>query len=121
TMGLMAAIAVVVAVLAAVTLLPATLAIVGPQINSLRVRGRHQNTKDPHLKQGLWAKWASAVAGHPVIAGLAALVILIPLAIPVLSLNLGQKDVGALSQSTTARQAYDLISQNFGAGVNGPL
>ena len=41
TMGLMAAIAVVVAVLAAVTLLPAMLAIVGPQINSLRVRGRH--------------------------------------------------------------------------------
>src|SRR5206468_12055710 len=42
TMGLMAAIAVVVAVLAAVTLLPATLAITGPRINSLRVRGRHQ-------------------------------------------------------------------------------
>ena len=118
TMGLMAAIAVVVAVLAAVTLLPATLAIVGPHINSLRVRGRH---KDPHPKKGMWARWASMVAGHPVVAGLAALVILIPLAIPLLSLNLGQKDVGALSQSTTARQAYDQISQNFGAGVNGPL
>ncbi len=120
TMGLMAAIAVVVAVLAAVTLLPATLAIAGPHINSLRVRGRHK-TKDPHPKKSLWARWASAVAGHPVVAGLAALVILIPLAIPVLSLNLGQKDVGALSTSTTARQAYDQISQNFGAGVNGPL
>jgi RND superfamily putative drug exporter len=118
TMGLMAAIAVVVAVLAAVTLLPATLAIVGPHINSLRVRGRH---KDPHPKGSMWARWANAVAGHPVIAGLAALVILIPLAIPLLSLNLGQKDVGALSQATTARQAYDQISQNFGAGVNGPL
>jgi putative drug exporter of the RND superfamily len=118
TMGLMAAIAVVVAVLAAVTLLPATLAIVGPHIDSLRVRGRH---KDPHPTRSMWARWASAVAGHPVVAGLAALVILIPLAVPLLSLNLGQKDVGALSQSTTARQAYDQISQNFGAGVNGPL
>ena len=120
TMGLMAAIAVVVAVLAAVTLLPATLSIVGPHINSLRVRGRHK-TKDPHPKKSMWARWASMVAGHPVVAGLAALVILLPLAIPVLSLNLGQKDVGALSKSTTARQAYDQVSQNFGAGVNGPL
>jgi putative drug exporter of the RND superfamily len=38
-----------------------------------------------------------------------------------LSLTLGQKDVAALSTSTTARRAYDLISDNFGAGVNGPL
>src|SRR5262249_59985788 len=40
---------------------------------------------------------------------------------PLLSLTLGQKDVAALSTSTTARRAYDLISDNFGAGVNGPL
>jgi len=118
TMGLMAAIAVVVAVLAAVTLLPATLAIVGPRINSLRVRRSHTST---HPKRGLWARWASGVASHPVVAGVAALAILLPLAIPLLSLNLGQKDVAALSKSTTARQAYDLISKNFGAGVNGPL
>ncbi len=116
TMGLMAAIAVVVAVLAALTLLPAMLAITGSRINSLRVRGPH---RDP--KQGLWARWARNVASRPVIAGLAALVILIPLAIPLLSLNLGQKDVAALSTSTTARRAYDLISKNFGPGVNGPL
>ena len=55
------------------------------------------------------------------IATLAALAILIPLAIPLLSLTLGQKDVAALSTSTTARRAYDLISDNFGPGVNGPL
>jgi putative drug exporter of the RND superfamily len=118
TMGLMAAIAVVVAVLAAITLLPAMLSLVGPRINSLRVRGKHEPA-DP--KQGIWAKWAAKVASRPVIAGLAALVILIPLAVPMLSLNLGQKDVAALSTSTTARQAYDQISKNFGAGVNGPL
>jgi RND superfamily putative drug exporter len=118
TMGLMAAIAVVVAVLAAVTLLPATLSIVGPHINSLRVRGRHHGAQP---KKGAWAKWAARIARRPVIAGLAALVILIPLAIPLLSLNLGQKDVAALSTTTTARRAYDLVADNFGAGVNGPL
>jgi len=118
TMGLMAAIAVVVAVLAAVTLLPATLSIVGPRINSLRVRGRRRRA-DPN--QGVWSRWAERIAKRPVIAGLTALVILIPLATPLLSLNLGQKDVAALSTSTTARRAYDLVSNNFGAGVNGPL
>ncbi len=118
TMGFMAAIAVVVAVLAAVTLLPAMLAIVGPHINSLRVRGRHREAQP---KPGMWARWANCVARHPAVAGIAALAILIPLAIPLLSLNLGQKDVAALSSSTTARRAYDLIAQNFGSGVNGPL
>ena len=54
------------------------------------------------------------------IAAVAALAILIPLAIPVLSLTLGQKDVAALSTSTTARRAYDLITDNFGAGSERP-
>ena len=72
-------------------------------------------------RQALWARWAGGIARRPALAGLAALAILIPLAVPLLSLNLGQKDVGALSTSTTARQAYDLISDNFGPGVNGPL
>ena len=122
TMGLMAAIAVIVAVLAALTLLPAMLSITGPHINSLRVRGRQPERRDPaRPHKGLWARWAGGVARHPVIAMVGALAILIPLAVPLLSLSLGQKDVAALSTSTTERRAYDLISQNFGPGVNGPL
>ncbi len=117
-MGAMAAIAVVVAVLAALTLLPGVLTILGPRINSLRVRPPHSEAK---ARKGLWAKWANDIAKAPVIAGLVALVILIPLMVPLLSLNLGQKDVAALSTSTTARRAYDLLTNNFGAGVNGPL
>jgi RND superfamily putative drug exporter len=122
TMGLMAAIAVVVAVLAALTLLPAVLAIAGPHINSLRVRGAHRDLHpEQDTKEGLWSKWANQIAKHPLIAGLAALAILLPLMIPLLSLNLGQQDTAALSTSTTARKAYDLITASFGPGVNGPL
>jgi RND superfamily putative drug exporter len=122
TMGLMAGIAVLVAVLAALTLLPAMLAIVGPHINSLRVRPPHRDLRpETGTRQGLWAQWANEIAEHPLVAGLAALAILLPLMIPLLSLNLGQQDVAALSTSTTARRAYDLLSENFGAGVNGPL
>ncbi len=118
TMGLMAGIAVVVAVLAALTLLPAMLAVAGPHINSLRVRDLHP---EAHAQGGVWAKWANGVAKRPSLAGLAALAILLPLTIPLLSLTLGQQDVAALPTSTTARRAYDLLSDNFGPGVNGPL
>jgi RND superfamily putative drug exporter len=118
TMGLMAGIAVVVAVLAALTLMPALVATAGPHINSLRVRTPPTAAQS---KQGAWAKWAADIAKHPAIAGMAAIAILLPLTIPLLSLSLGQEDVAALSTSTTARRAYDLISANFGPGVNGPL
>ncbi|HEY1687558.1 MAG TPA: MMPL family transporter [Solirubrobacteraceae bacterium] len=118
TMGFMAAIAVVIAVLAALTLLPAVLAIVGPRINSLRVRAPYSEEK---ARSGLWAKWAHDISKRPLVAGLAALAVLIPLMIPLLSLTLGQQDTAALSTSTTARRAYDLIAKGFGPGVNGPL
>jgi RND superfamily putative drug exporter len=118
TLGLMAAIAVVIAVLAALTLLPAELGLLGPRIESLRV---HRPATDEQIRNGLWARWARDIAHRPIVAGLAALAILIPLTIPLLSLNLGQQDTAALSTSTTARRAYDLIAHNFGAGANGPL
>jgi putative drug exporter of the RND superfamily len=118
TMGLMAAVAVVVAVIGALTLLPAVLAIVGPRIESLRVR--HPRPESA-AHEGLWAKWANEIARYPIVAGLAALAILIPLTIPLLSLSLGQQDVAALSTSTTARKAYDLLAKSFGPGTNGPL
>ena len=118
TMGLMAAIAVVVAVLAALTLLPAELALAGARVESLRVRPPYSAER---ARSGAWARWAHQISRHPVLAGLAGLAILIPLTIPLLSLSLGQQDTAALSSSTTARRAYDLLAQNFGAGVNGPL
>jgi RND superfamily putative drug exporter len=117
TMGLMAGVAVIVAVLAALTLMPAMLALAGPRINSLRVRAVHPES----AKDGLWARWANDIAKRPLLAGLLALAILLPLTIPLLSLTLGQQDIVALSSTTTARRAYDLISANFGPGVNGPL
>src|SRR5436190_13602976 len=119
TLGFTAAIAVVVAVLAATTLLPALLGALGPRINSLRVKlGRtHPDDHQPHG----WARWARGVAARPWRSAVAGVVILAVLAIPVLQLTLGQNDVGAMPKSTTARQAYDMITDGFGVGTNGPL
>jgi putative drug exporter of the RND superfamily len=119
TLGYTAAVAVVLSVLAATTLLPALLGALGPRINSLRVKlGRtHPDDHKPHG----WARWARGVAARPWRSLVASVVVLVALATPVLGLHLGQNDVGALPESTTARQAYDAISEGFGPGTNGPL
>ncbi len=119
TLGFTAGIAVVIAVLAATTLLPAMLGALGPRINSLRVQfGKtHPDDAEPHG----WRRWARGVADRPWRSAIASLAVLVVLAIPLLQLELGQNDISALPKSTTARQAYDGLTQGFGPGVNGPL
>src|SRR6185312_15517351 len=119
TLGYTAAIAVVVAVLAATTLLPALLGALGPRIDSLRVKlGRtHPDDHQPHG----WARWARGVVARPWRSLIASVAFLLILAIPVLDLHMGSSDNGELPKSTTARQAYDLMTEGFGPGANGPL
>jgi putative drug exporter of the RND superfamily len=119
TLGFTAAIAVVVAVCAAATLLPAMLGALGPHIDSLRVPGTKSGAEgtEPHG----WRRWARGVAGKPWRSALAALAVLIVLALPIFQLELGQNDLSALPKSTTARQNYDSLTKGFGPGVNGPL
>jgi putative drug exporter of the RND superfamily len=119
TLGFTAAVAVVVAVCAATTLLPAMLGALGPRIDSLRVKlGKtHPDDKEPHG----WRRWAEWVSQRPWSASVAALLILVVLALPVLQLDLGQNDISALPEETTSRQAYDSLNKGFGPGVNGPL
>jgi putative drug exporter of the RND superfamily len=118
-LGYTAAVAVVVAVTAATTLLPALLGALGPKIYSLRVH-LGKTHPDDHQPHG-WARWARGVAARPWLSLVAATAVLVVLALPVLNLHLGQSDVGALPESTTARQAYDGLTKGFGAGTNGPL
>jgi len=119
TLGFMAAIAVVVAVCAAITLLPAMLGLLGPRIDSLRVKlGKtHPDDRKPHG----WLRWAEGVAARPWRSAIAALAVLVVLALPTLELELGQNDIGALPKDTTSRQAYEGLDRGFGPGYIGPL
>ena len=119
TLGFTAAIAVLTAVAAATTLLPAMLGALGPRINSLRVSfGRtHPDDRKPHG----WRRWAERVSQRPWPAAIAATTVLLVLAIPLLSLNLGQNDISALPKETTSRQAYERLTEGFGPGYYGPL
>ena len=119
TLGFTAAIAVLTAVCAAATLLPALLGLLGPRIDSLRVKlGKTSpDDKRPHG----WLRWADGVAARPWRSTIAALAVLIVLAIPLLDLELGQNDITALPKSTTAREAAEGLREGFGQGSNGPL
>jgi RND superfamily putative drug exporter len=119
TLGFTAAVAVVVAVCAAATLLPAMLGALGPRIDSLSIRRGKGNPGDsePHG----WRRWAERVASRPWRSAIVALVVLVVLALPLFQLQLGQNDISALPKDTTSRQAYDSLDKGFGPGVNGPL
>ena len=118
--GLAAAVAVVLAVLGAVTLLPALLSLVGEGIHRLAL---------PHAMQrrlasgstSFWGGWARTVTAHPWWSLVGALAVLVPLIVPVFSLELGQEDIAVAPTSTTERRAYDLVTAGLGVGYNGPL
>ena len=118
-MGWASALMVAVTMLAALTLLPALLGLAGRRVNSLRVPfTRTQSGYDPGSRA---ARWAAFVVRKPVGIGIAAVLVLVALTLPVISMRLGFADAGNDGPTTTTRRAYDLISKAYGPGVNGTL
>ena len=89
--------------------------------DQLAARAVRQNAPRRQPSRTAGGAGPRGVAERPWRSALAALAVLIVLAIPILQLELGQNDISALPKSTTARQAYDGLTQGFGPGVNGPL
>ena len=77
-------------------------------------------TQEQH-EHSTFARWGRMVSGPPWPWAVASVAALIVLAIPLFSITLGQPDNGTNPTTDSNRQAYDLISQGFGVGVNGPL
>jgi uncharacterized membrane protein YdfJ with MMPL/SSD domain len=121
SLGYAAAVAVVTAVLAAITLLPAILAVLGTRVDALRLPRFGRERTGEGGAGGIWTAWGQFVVRRPWRCVAAVVVALLLLAIPFGALELGQEDVGAAPKSTTERRAYDLIATGFGVGYNGPL
>jgi uncharacterized membrane protein YdfJ with MMPL/SSD domain len=119
-LGLATPIAVAAAVIAAVTLLPAMLAIVGTRLGAGALPPWLHRPAKPE-GQGFWAGWARWVTSHRIASIVITLAVMLPLMVPVLTLRLGQPDTGVTSPATTQRQAFDLLAKGFGPGYNGPL
>jgi RND superfamily putative drug exporter len=109
--------AVLVAVLAAVTLLPALLGFVRHRIDRLSVHRRRRSA----TRETVAHRWSRAVQRRPVVAAVGGAGALLVLAAPVLSMRLAIADDGNDPEGTTTRAAYELLAEGFGPGVNGPL
>ncbi|MEU6984664.1 MMPL family transporter [Streptomyces sp. NPDC046324] len=136
-MGLAAAGTVAVAVLVAITLVPALLGFAPVKVMARRGRlayavkplsdrkrrraAKHAAKLAGKTRPNLGSRWAGYVLRHPVAVLLVGVVGLGTVAVPAAGLELGLPGEGQMSTETTQRRAYDLLSESFGPGFNGPL
>ncbi|MEC0093694.1 MMPL family transporter [Paenibacillus macquariensis] len=119
-MGFAASFTVLIAVLIAINLIPAFLGMAGHRISPDR-KSRMFRTPPTADQKTVSLGWGRFVTRHPVIILLVGIVILTVISLPALHMRLGLPDNGAKAKETTEHKGYELLSQGFGPGFNGPL
>jgi RND superfamily putative drug exporter len=119
SMGLSTSLVVLLAVAAALTLLPALLSLLGDRVDAGRLLGRRRPVSP--AADTAWWRFAHRVSGRPWPYLAVAAAVLLALAAPALRMETGFPDAGDDSTSTTHRRAYDLLAEGFGPGFNAPL
>ena len=132
-MGVAAAVSVGVAVLISITLIPALLGFAGDRLRPKpkrpsRAQRRAHAASDggdapraAHRPNRFFTGWVRAATRFPVVTVLAVVAVLGLAALPALGLRLALPDAGGLPEDDPARITYDLVSEHFGEGFNGPL
>ena len=108
--------AVLLTMLASITVLPAMLSWVGHRLSPSKSVA---NGGKP--RESLWRRWSLTVQARPWPLALVSLAVMVAILIPVTSLRLQNSDAGNNPTNTSTRQAFDLLAQGFGPGFNGPL
>ncbi len=145
-LAIAAVIAVVLTLIASLTLLPAILSRFGARI----VRPHHKRTRrfgrratapagangsGPAALAGAnggavavaapartaWRRWSAVVQARPWPLAIVSLAVMLALLSPVFAMRLDSSDAGNDASGTSSRQAFDLLARGFGAGFNGPL
>src|SRR5207244_3158952 len=81
----------------------------------------HRAAAEGDITKSFWYKWSRVIQHHPWPALVLSTALLIVLASPVLFLRLGFADNGNAAEEQSPRRAYDMLSQGFGPGFNGPI
>jgi RND superfamily putative drug exporter len=115
SLGIMLSVVFVLA--AALTLMPAVLAKLGPRLDRFALpwvhSGEHQSPRSAAWGERLWRR--------PLPYGLAAVVLLVALVLPLFSLKTGMASIKVVPPGDNSRQGYDAVQKAFGAGATGPL
>jgi uncharacterized membrane protein YdfJ with MMPL/SSD domain len=120
-MGLAAAGTVSVAVLIAITLLPAILGFAGERVTRLNRVLAYRPIRRASGKDSVSVRWAQFVTNRPLAILFVGIFLVGIVALPAKHMRLGLPDGGSKSTSTTERRAYDILTKSFGPGFNGPL
>ncbi|MGP0032880.1 MAG: MMPL family transporter [Acidimicrobiales bacterium] len=112
--------AVLMVLVAALTLLPALLGFSGNAIDKLHLPGLLQHGGPPP-PNGFWYRWSRLIQRRAWITGTLAVLVLIVLALPLFSMRLAFTDASNDPPASTTHQAYELLAKGFGVGFNGPL
>jgi len=115
SMGLGGALVVIFSVLAALTLLPALLGMLGPRVDRMRVIGRSGN------HGAFWTRWSNWVMRHPVPVLVGTLIVVLLFAWPVLHIEREIPGATALPQRSESRQGYDILQSRFDASALSPI
>lgn len=110
---------VAVTMIASVTLLPAFLGFVGKGVDRWRLPWFHQD--ESKFEHSLAYRWSRVIQRFPWPAAIVGLAVLVLMSIPLFSIRLGFADASGSSTERSSRRAYDLLSEGFGPGFNGPL
>ncbi len=119
SIGLATSIMVFFAVAAAVTLLPALLSLLGDRVDTGRLVRRHRPTKA--VEDTAWWRFGHQVSARPWPYLLASVGVLLAIAAPAFWMQTAFPAAGDAPAETTHRQAYDLLAEGFGTGINAPL
>ena len=120
-MGLAGAATLAIAVLIALTLLPALLSVAGKRVATGRIPGLRDRDPEGHGTRTNGRRWVDLVTRFRVPALVLGLLAAVVMSFPVTQMELALPDDGSKSSETEQRQAYDIVSDKFGAGANGPL
>ena len=120
TMGVAAAIGVVVMIIASITLLPCLLGFAGHKIDRFRVPFSFRDTSsDP--ENSFWGRFATRMSKRPWLTLVAGTAFLLFCAYPALHMDFGMPDDSSLPTYLSQQKAYSEVLDSFGPGANGPL
>jgi RND superfamily putative drug exporter len=134
-LAIAAVIAVLLTLVASLTLLPAILSRFGPRL--VRPRGARRGLNGRRRtavagadgtsasvtapRRSAWRRWSEIVQARPWPLAVVSLAVMVALLVPVFAMRLDSSDAGNDPGSTSSRHAFDLLAKGFGAGFNGPL